>query len=119
MDRPGRPGEVRAGDTVTLGIRPEHLALDTRPGSATLNLDVYVTEPLGGETILYGHVDNTHTLVVKVPGGTHAQRGQPIPVRVTPGMCHLFHEDGTALARQPGAAEQAENNIETIGARLS
>ena len=82
--------DVRAGDTVILGIRPEHLSLEAGPGSDTLNLDVYVTESLGGETILYGHVDDTHTLVVKVAGGTHAQRGQRIAVRIRPEMCHLF-----------------------------
>ena len=119
LDLPVQPGDVRPGDTVILGIRPEHLALEARAGNATINLDVYVTEPLGGETILYGHVDNTHTLVVKVPGGTHAQRGQRIPVRITPEMCHLFHEGGTVLAHLPGVAKHAENNIETIGGKLS
>ncbi len=55
----------------------------------------------------------------KVPGGTHAQRGQRIPVRVMPGMCHLFHEGGTALAHLLGVAEHAENNLKTIGTKLS
>ena len=52
-------------------------------------------------------------------GGTHARKGQRIPVRVTPEMCHLFHEGGAALARLPGVAEYAENNLESIGAKLS
>ncbi len=34
-------------------------------------------------------------------------------------MCHLFHEGGTALAHLPVVAEHAENNLETIGAKLS
>lgn len=119
LDLPVQPGDVQPGHTVTLGIRPEHLALEAHPSNATLNLDVYVTEPLGGETILYGHVDNAHTLVVKVPGGAKAQRGQPIPVSVKPEMCHLFREDGKAFERLPDVAESAGANFETIGARLS
>ena len=115
LDIPVQPNDVRAGDTVILGIRPEHLSLEAGPGSDTLNLDVYVTESLGGETILYGHVDDTHTLVVKVAGGTHAQRGQRIAVRIRPEMCHLFHEGGTAFARLPGVPSHPENNLETIG----
>jgi len=119
LDLPVQPGDVRRGDTVILGIRPEHLALEAQPSSATLNLDVYVMERLGGETILYGHVGNTHTVVVKVPGGTHVQKGQRVPVRVSPALCHVFHEGGTALAHLPGVAEVADDNLETIGTKLS
>ena len=119
LDLPVQPGDAKPGHMATLGIRPEHLALETHASSDTLNLNVYVTEPLGGETILYGHVDGTHTLVVKAPGGAQAQKGQPLPVSVTPATCHLFREDGTAFPRLLGAKEGADDKIEKIGARLS
>src|ERR1700733_8929858 len=42
----------RAGDTVTIGIRPEHLT----PGGGDLTRTVDLIEPLGSETLVHGRV---------------------------------------------------------------
>ena len=115
---PAQPAGTAVGDSVTLGVRPEHLAVGPDAAGATVALDVYVTEPLGGETILYGHIGDTQTLVVKVPGGVPARKGQRIPVHVAAAACHLFDESGVALPRLAGADDMAEEAIEAVGGRL-
>ena len=115
---PADPAGAAVGDSMTLGVRPEHLVVGADTNGSTVQLDVYVTEPLGGETILYGHIGDTQTLVVKVPGGGAARKGQRIPVRVVATDCHLFAASGAALRRPPGADEWAEETIEAVAGRL-
>ena len=93
-------GGLSAGDPVTLGVRPEDLTTGTAaaPG-ATVELDVYVVEPLGGETILYGHIGASRTLVVKAPGGASVRNRGRVAVHVVPETCHLFDRDGVAMPR--------------------
>ncbi len=44
------------GEAVTLGIRPEHITLSTEPGPASIPSQVYVTQPLGGESLVITQV---------------------------------------------------------------
>ena len=95
---PAGGAPVSTGDAVTLGVRPEDLSVGgATPGAATIDLDVYVVEPLGGETILYGHVGESRTLVVKTPGNSPVRNRESIPVQVVPGVCHLFDRGGKAV----------------------
>ncbi|MGP1395438.1 MAG: ABC transporter ATP-binding protein [Inquilinaceae bacterium] len=102
---PVRADAARVGETATLGVRPEHLSIGRQTGP-DLDMTIYVTEPLGGETILYGHVGDAQTLVVKVAGSATAEKGQRIGVTLAPNLCHLFDRDGTAFARLAGGAEE-------------
>ena len=106
---PARSAPVSTGDAVTLGVRPEDLSVGAvAPGGATIDLDVYVVEPLGGETILYGHVGDSRTLVVKTAGSTPVRNRERVPVRIVPDVCHLFDQGGRAVRRD------AEPGIEAI-----
>ena len=120
LDVPALPDGVAVGDEVTLGVRPEHLLAGSRDGVPSLELEVYVSEPLGGETILYGHVGDRQTLVVKVLGSAHLQAGQRVVVSPIPEMCHLFDGDGIALPRPEGTYELGNDFTDlNLGARLS
>ncbi len=46
------PASLRDGEMVTLGIRPEHITIRETAGASTLPVKVYVTEPLGGESLV-------------------------------------------------------------------
>ncbi len=72
---------------VTLGIRPEHVAL--ADGDGAFALPVQVREPLGNETLLYFEVDGTQ-LVVRVPGAATVAVDQEAPLRILPQHLHLF-----------------------------
>jgi len=120
LDVPVTADGLAVGDAVTLGVRPEHLLAGSRDGAPSVELEVYVSEPLGGETILYGHIGDQQTLVVKVLGSAHLAPGQRVVVSPIPEMCHLFDGDGNALPRPEGSARPAEDftNL-NLGARLS
>jgi sn-glycerol 3-phosphate transport system ATP-binding protein len=79
-------GGRRAGDRVTLGIRPEHLAF----GGDGLTLTVDLIEPLGSETLVHGRLvgRNGETIVVKVPGTVTAT--EVISVSVQADQAHVF-----------------------------
>ncbi len=99
---------VRKGEHASLGVRPEHLTVGTGGSGPTIDMKVYVTEPLGGETILYGYVGETHTLVVKVPGDFSVEVGQQVPVNIVPETCYLFDENDTSLPRPPSATRASD-----------
>ena len=90
---------IATGDSVSLGVRPEHVALGVEDTDQTVRMKVYVKEPLGGETILYGHLGGGQTLVVKTPGEVAVDTGRSVRVAFDPSACHLFAEDGTAYPR--------------------
>jgi len=103
IDVPVAEATVSQGENVSLGVRPEHLDVGTvgaAGGGSQVEMEVYVTEPLGGETILYGYVgDSRTTLIVKIAGDVEVSTGQRIPVSVDPASCHIFDQNGKALPR--------------------
>ncbi|HEX4141884.1 MAG TPA: sn-glycerol-3-phosphate ABC transporter ATP-binding protein UgpC [Candidatus Methylacidiphilales bacterium] len=51
-----------AGKDMLLGVRPEHMPAytgDNRPGFATIEVDVDITEPMGMETVIYFFLTGT------------------------------------------------------------
>jgi sn-glycerol 3-phosphate transport system ATP-binding protein len=72
----------RSGEDVLLGVRPEHLE-PCSPGDAMLTVDVDLIEPLGSDTLVYGHLEANHTgarVAVRLHQSVHARIG-PLPVR--------------------------------------
>jgi sn-glycerol 3-phosphate transport system ATP-binding protein len=82
-----------AGDSVTLGIRPEHLTL----GGYGLTLAVDLVEPLGSETLIHGRIvgRDADAVVVKVAGAVVPS--ETVTVAVQNDQAHVF--DGTTGAR--------------------
>jgi sn-glycerol 3-phosphate transport system ATP-binding protein len=76
----------RAGDRVTLGIRPEHLTF----GGDGLILIVDLIEPLGSETLVHGRIAgrDAETIVVKIPGAVRPT--ETITVSVQADQAHVF-----------------------------
>ena len=88
---------------VTLGVRPEHLALaDHGP----LHGRVALVERLGAETFVYVRIggDGSDLVTVRAEGTCRAAAGDAVTVGVLPERCHLFGPDGQALPRA-GAAD--------------
>ena len=75
------------GRKLTIGIRPEHVALD--PAGMTLQIDL--VEPLGSETVLIGRLDDGELLSVKVPG--RAPAGEMIRVSFPAASLHVFDSE--------------------------
>jgi sn-glycerol 3-phosphate transport system ATP-binding protein len=77
-----RPGP--AGRTLTLGIRPEHLA----PGQGGLSVMVDLVEPLGGESVLHAHLDDGTQVAARLQGSGFAEG--PLGLVVAPDTLHVF-----------------------------
>jgi sn-glycerol 3-phosphate transport system ATP-binding protein len=87
----GQAGAVRPGQPVTVGLRPETLALagGDRPGNLTLTVDL--VEPLGADTLLHGRLEGTpDEITVRLPGTERIAEGASVPLSVEPDAVHLF-----------------------------
>jgi multiple sugar transport system ATP-binding protein len=96
---PRDPGGARDGDRLTLGIRPEHLAISASDGEhPRAHVAVNLTEPLGGESFVYGSLQSGEPITIKQPGQIFIKSGAEIAVSIDPALCHLFDREGWALA---------------------
>ena len=91
-----------AGNTVTLGVRPEDMELVTEGDG--LRVDVDVVEELGADAYVYGHTTldgKDHDIVVRVDGRRPPMKGDTLYVRPQKGHVHLFDTSkGERLAEQ-------------------
>ncbi len=112
---PLQAGALAAGAPVTFGVRPEHLELiasnnghAARAGeSLTLARKVTLVEALGEHS--YVHLDQPggNVLIAKAPGDAQFAPGETVQFRAQAAQCHLFAQDGFALA--PLAAQPLES----------
>jgi ABC-type sugar transport system ATPase subunit len=87
-----------SGQSVQLGVRPEHLALDG-PGDTIAATATFV-ENLGAATYTYATLAGSgETLTVQLPGETRISTGQPLSLEIAPGRAHLFDAAGMAFRR--------------------
>ena len=102
--RVARQLAARAGDVVTLGVRPEDLSLAQSAESAipngVLRGEVSLLERLGGEAIVHVALrgPQSETLVAKLPGDVSLSPRQPVGLRLNGSTCHLFDQAGQAIA---------------------
>jgi sn-glycerol 3-phosphate transport system ATP-binding protein len=78
----------RDGRKVLFGIRPEHL--EPCPESeAKLVVDVDLIEPLGADTLVYGHVEGGARVAARLHSSAPARAGK-LPLRYDPAQVHYF-----------------------------
>jgi multiple sugar transport system ATP-binding protein len=98
---PRDPGRASDGERLTVGIRPEHLLISEAGGGderTTVRIAVNLTEPLGGESFVYGALQSGEPVTIKQPGQVFIKAGAEIAVSIDPALCHLFDGEGRALA---------------------
>ncbi len=93
-DAKGRSLQKYLGETVTLGVRPEHLVERSRinvnmPPDSTIPVKVDVVELLGNEIFVYLTNGNT-TLTARMDPDLRLERGQQIEVAAEPERLHFF-----------------------------
>ncbi len=87
---------VKVGDSVTVGVRPEHLKV-TPGDKGPLSANVQLVEDLGDHSIM--HIDREAVdgrvlaKVEKVP----ASEGETVSFEMPPDDCHVFDSKGMAL----------------------
>ncbi|WP_186420170.1 sn-glycerol-3-phosphate ABC transporter ATP-binding protein UgpC [Bosea sp. CS1GBMeth4] len=88
-------GTLAAGSSVTLGIRPEHLALAAQDGGVPLAIEL--VERLGGESYLYGSSPGLPQITLRLDGQSEHQRGDSVALAFPQQHLHLFDENGRAV----------------------
>ncbi len=96
-----QPGTVRSGQTLTLGVRPEHLHPAQTPADTggALSAEVYAIEALGDVSYLYATVPGGHSLVLRAAARCPVQRGQLLPLQLSAEHSYLFDSQGRTLPR--------------------
>ena len=97
-DLPVNPApDGAAPGVVTLGIRPEHLAV-VQEGDGDVAASVEIIEKLGVETLAYLQTElMEESLTVRIPPETSLTRGDRIAVRIDRTRIHLFDGNGRAV----------------------
>lgn len=99
---------VQAGETLTLGVRPEHLSEHGAVNAdARLAGEVIVVEHLGGETLLHVALADGRAIQVKGSGESAVADGQGIEIGFPVRHAHLFRHDGVALRALSATAQSA------------
>jgi sn-glycerol 3-phosphate transport system ATP-binding protein len=80
--------QERAGQKVLFGIRPEHLEPCAEP-EAKLLADIDLIEPLGADTLVYGHLSNGTRIAARLHSSMDARAGR-LALRYRPEHAHYF-----------------------------
>ena len=83
------------GDSVTLGIRPEHVLVN-QDSDGTWESKVFVVEKLGSGTFLYLEKDG-EPLVAETEGHSNIKVGDTVKVGFPSNRCHLFDSSNQAF----------------------
>jgi ABC-type sugar transport system ATPase subunit len=87
---------VASPEPVTLGVRPEDLALTDAPGPATIRGQLVLAEVLGATTHLHVEVGDRR-LIAAVPSGPTPAPGGAVSLSIDPRWLHFFAADGSSL----------------------
>src|SRR5688572_1570489 len=74
---------------LTIGIRPEHISVFTRPQNGAIPATVYVTELMGNETFVFLSVGNNR-LIARAPADFRAEVESPVGLQIESDKAHFF-----------------------------
>ena len=80
--------QERDGRKVLFGIRPEHLE-PCAEAEANLVAEIDLIEPLGADTLVYGHLEGGTRVAARLHSSVNAQAGR-LPLRYGPEHAHYF-----------------------------
>jgi multiple sugar transport system ATP-binding protein len=88
---------LSAGQSVCVGVRPEHLLLAPQEGNRLVRR-VMLVERLGEQTYLHFEQAGGEPLLAKAPGNVATEAGAELALGMLAQHCHLFTDDGNAVA---------------------
>jgi multiple sugar transport system ATP-binding protein len=96
---------ARAGEAVTVGVRPEHFQVGLADNA--LALSVTFVEQLGSATFAYASLPGMDTaLTCELDGRLRLRSGGALTVGVAPAACYLFDAQGLAFRRLHSQAQE-------------
>jgi multiple sugar transport system ATP-binding protein len=94
------PGPARAGEKVTVGIRPEHLQI-VAAGDYGFAARTMTVESLGDAAYLYADSPLAPDgLIARIPPLEQHDKGAALKLGAAPDHCHLFDSEGRAFERR-------------------
>jgi sn-glycerol 3-phosphate transport system ATP-binding protein len=81
--------QERNGKKILFGLRPEHLE-PCAESEANLVLEIDLVEPLGADTLVYGHLPNGGVRIAARVHSSFAPRAGKLPLRYLPANAHYF-----------------------------
>lgn len=95
-------GLIRIGDTVTLGLRAEHI-LENNTGSEAFTGKVNIVEHLGEANFIYATLHGGQEVVIRGDGNHTVPIGESIRLSAASSAFHVFDAHGNAFRRmKPG-----------------
>ena len=83
------PADRENATRLTIGIRPEHISVFTRPQNGAIPATVYVTELMGNETFVFLSVGNNR-LIARAPADFRAEVESPVWLQIESDKAHFF-----------------------------
>jgi ABC-type sugar transport system ATPase subunit len=80
-----------AGQRLVMGIRPEHVRLQTAAGPGMVQARVYVTEPAGNENLVVVKLGQ-QSLTARVSADTGLGYDQEVWISAAPARLHFFDQ---------------------------
>jgi multiple sugar transport system ATP-binding protein len=90
---------LKAGESVQVGIRPEHIPLGAVGEGTGLLAQLQHIERLGDSSLLYVQIPGQPIATVKVEGSAAMAAGSALTLRLLPDQLHLFDSHGIACHR--------------------
>jgi multiple sugar transport system ATP-binding protein len=92
------PGECKLGDSLALGIRPEHVNI-TKDRTSGIDAQVSLVELLGHQTYIETTLAGGQGLSALLDGSNILHFGDQLKLSFRPADCHIFLPNGEALER--------------------
>jgi multiple sugar transport system ATP-binding protein len=93
------PAALKEGQSVLVGVRPQHLKLTEDAGAP--KLDVRLVEALGSETVIHGDLAGEKILAV-IQGQQRFAQGQQVGLQLADTLLHIFDDAGHRVASVEG-----------------
>jgi multiple sugar transport system ATP-binding protein len=87
------------GTALVVGVRPEHVRLESSPGALALPITVSQVEQLGGLSLIYGSLPgDAGRVTVQNAGQVNTQVGETLVAYAPPESCHVFENNEAGRA---------------------
>jgi ABC-type sugar transport system ATPase subunit len=99
---PLRTDAWKPNESITIGIRPEHIELEGGVSSTPVKGVVNIVENLGGETYLHVEIaERAPLMMVKLHGSRGPKRGERVTLYLPADRIYLFNAEGNAIPVKP------------------
>lgn len=89
--------QVKAGDAITLGLRPEHIDVHIKTNDVVLEVQPHAIENLGDSTYVYAKLLNHSDIRVKLQGQHTFNNQDVFTLGINPNDILVFNQKGDAI----------------------